>query len=599
MKTLKSFFLRLIIVMGLIAITQAVFAKYMPSETKLPTGNKTCPQGPHKKASQAKKTNKTKKAKKEKPRLVAQKENGGKTAAVKDSKEARKKACVTCHSTTVSPGAVAQWHNSKHAKVGVSCIDCHGASKDDVDSWMHKGSYISSIVTPKDCSQCHSKESTEFMASHHSTASLFIGSLDNYLGAFVEGHPATVSGCKQCHGSRMKVTKHFKDGTNFSVDMEEVSTQAMAALKKEGKEPRLNTDKLRDKMVELVAESWKPHKNKELKPERAGITIDKDTWPNSGMGRINTDGSMGSCNACHSRHSFSKALARQPDNCGKCHMGPDHPQIEIYNESKHGIAFRNRLSEMNLDHPEWVVGKDYSAAPTCATCHMSRTKTQPVTHDVGLRISYTLRPVVSKLTTSHSATEDDFGEVKKITLTGMEKRKRMQEVCSACHGPTHIQNFYAQYDQLVSLYNKKFAKPATRIMEYIKKNNYVNTEVPFGSEIEWKYYELWHHEGRRMRMGASMMAPDYTQWHGAFEVAKNFYFDFLPLAEEIAEKKHDDNLKNLIAKELAAPEHQWMKGLSKNQRKQMLEFYQKRYGENSALILQKKGASGKPSPKKK
>ena len=30
-------------------------------------------------------------------------------------------------------------------------------------------------------------------------------------------------------------------------------------------------------------------------------------------------------------------------------MGPDHPQIEIYNESKQGIAFRGRQAEMPLD----------------------------------------------------------------------------------------------------------------------------------------------------------------------------------------------------------------------------------------------------------
>lgn len=235
----------------------------------------------------------------------------------------------------------------------------------------------------------------------------------------MEGHPATVSGCKQCHGSLLKLSKHFTDGTD-NLDMEEVSAEAMKNLQAKGLEPRMNKDELSAEMVRLVNEAWAPHKDKDLKAETAGIKIDKDTWPNSGMGRINADGSMGSCNACHSRHTFSKALARQPDNCGKCHMGPDHPQIEIYNESKHGIAFRNRLSQINLD-PEWVVGKDYSAAPTCATCHMSRTKTQPVTHDVGLRISYTLRPVISKLTTSHSSIEDEFGEVKKITLTGPEK----------------------------------------------------------------------------------------------------------------------------------------------------------------------------------
>lgn len=496
----------------------------------------------------------------------------------------QQESCVKCHAEQVSPGTVEQWHSSKHAKMGVTCTNCHGADKSDPDSWLHKGAYISSIVTPGDCAKCHKQQTVEFMSSHHSTASLFIGSLDNYLGAFVEGHQATVSGCKQCHGSRMKISKHFTDGSEFKLDMEEISTKALNKMKEQGKDPMIDKEELRDEMKKIVTEEFKPFENKQLKPESAGISIDKDSWPNSGMGRINPDGTMGSCNACHGRHNFSKALSRQPDNCGKCHMGPDHPQIEIYNESKHGIAFRNRLADMKLDHPTWVVGKDYSAAPTCATCHMSATRTQPVTHDVGLRISYTLRPIVSKLTTSHSAVMDELGEVKKITLSADEKRKRMQEVCSACHGPTHIKNFYAQYDALVALYNGKFAEPATRIMDYIKAHNYIDTKIPFGSDIEWKFYELWHHEGRRMRMGASMMGPDYTQWHGAFEVARNFYFHFLPLAKEIAEKNHDEELKKLIATELATPDHQWMNGLSAEQRKQMLEFYQRRYGENSALI---------------
>jgi hydroxylamine dehydrogenase len=69
--------------------------------------------------------------------------------------------------------------------------------------------------------------------------------------------------------------------------------------------------------------------------------------------------------------------------------------MEIYTESKHGIQFRANIAKMNLDAKSWVVGKDYSAAPTCATCHMSATSNQPVTHDVGDRISFTLRPVVS------------------------------------------------------------------------------------------------------------------------------------------------------------------------------------------------------------
>lgn len=242
-------------------------------------------------------------------------------------------ACLDCHTGT-TPGIVQQWRESAHAKKSVDCNACHRANETDPAAFDHYGQRIAVIVTPNYCARCHSKEVEQFEESHHAQAAQFIGSLDNMLGEVVEGGPAAVNGCRQCHGSEVK---HLKDGK-----------------------------------------------------------FDPDTWPNSGIGRVNPDGSRGSCAACHGRHSFSSAVARQPENCGKCHLGPDHPQIEIYSESKHGIQFRANLAKMNLDSKFWVVWKDYSAAPTCATCHMSATMTQSVTHDVGDRISVTLRPVISK-----------------------------------------------------------------------------------------------------------------------------------------------------------------------------------------------------------
>ena len=91
--------------------------------------------------------------------------------------------------------------------------------------------------------------------------------------------------------------------------------------------------------------------------------LDPATWPNTGIGRVNLDGSRGACSACHSRHAFSKAMARQPEVCGKCHLGPDHPQAEIYDESKHGIAYRTQKAEMRLEAEKWVVGGDYTGGP--------------------------------------------------------------------------------------------------------------------------------------------------------------------------------------------------------------------------------------------
>ncbi|RME03330.1 MAG: cytochrome C, partial [Deltaproteobacteria bacterium] len=70
---------------------------------------------------------------------------------------------------------------------------------------------------------------------------------------------------------------------------------------------------------------------------------------------------IASCDACHTRHTFSVKEARQPQACQTCHMGFDHPQWEMYSSSKHGVRFLLKQSN--------VISKDASA-PTCQTCHM-------------------------------------------------------------------------------------------------------------------------------------------------------------------------------------------------------------------------------------
>lgn len=43
----------------------------------------------------------------------------------------------------------------------------------------------------------------------------------------------------------------------------------------------------------------------------------------------------GRCDFCHTKHSFSKKEAADPQSCYTCHMGPDHPQMEAYRQSAH------------------------------------------------------------------------------------------------------------------------------------------------------------------------------------------------------------------------------------------------------------------------
>jgi hypothetical protein len=426
---------------------------------------------------------------------------------------AQSQECIECHKTE-SAALYQQWGSSKHFRGNVGCFECHAAERGDKDAFDHNGHLISVIVSPKDCGRCHAKEVREFSESHHSKAGRILGSLDNVLAEVVEGNKgmitsafpkgvsaAAVNGCWQCHGSQIKIL--------------------------DGGQP------------------------------------DPATYPNSGIGRINPDGSEGSCNACHSRHAFSAEQARNPENCGKCHMGPDHPQIEIYNESKHGIAFRAHKAKMNLDSPKWVVGEDYSAAPTCATCHMSATPNQPVTHDVGMRISWNNRPIVSVRPEVSDA---------KMGLAGAdvnweERRENMKDVCLNCHSQMWVDNFYTQYDALVELYATKFGKPGKKLYSLAKP---LLRPIKFGNKLDFIWFEIWHHEGRRARHGASMMGPDYTHWHGTYEVAQHFYMKMIPeLRKLVKEAKATGKAEKILAAKkleraitevLNSEDHKWFVG---------------------------------------
>ena len=51
-----------------------------------------------------------------------------------------------------------------------------------------------------------------------------------------------------------------------------------------------------------------------------------------------------------------------------------------------------------------------------------------------------------------------------------------------------------------------------------------------------------------------MMGPDYTWWHGIYEVAQHFYFKYIPELR----KFHDPELDAAIDEILAEDFHQWL-----------------------------------------
>ena len=99
----------------------------------------------------------------------------------------------------------------------------------------------------------------------------------------------------------------------------------------------------------------------------------------------------------------------------------------------------------------------------------------------------------------------------------------------------------------------------------MKKNKSFKSRAEFTNDVQWIYWELWHHEGRVARQGASMMGPDYTWWHGMYEVAERFYQQLIPQAREIAhqaeeagKQRETDAVRSVIAEILARPEHTWI-----------------------------------------
>ena len=92
-------------------------------------------------------------------------------------------------------------------------------------------------------------------------------------------------------------------------------------------------------------------------------------------------------------------------------------------------------------------------------------------------------------------------------------------------------------------------------MKIVKDRKLMENPASFSNEIEWVYWELWHHEGRRARHGAAMMGPDYTWWHGIYDVAHTFYFKLLPEARKFNDPELNAYLDELIKNN---PMHKWL-----------------------------------------
>ncbi|HID62311.1 MAG TPA: cytochrome C [Anaerolineae bacterium] len=236
------------------------------------------------------------------------------------------------------------------------------------------------------------------------------------------------------------------------------------------------------------------------------------------IGHYWPDGSVGECDACHPKHSFDLAVARNPYTCGECHIGPDHPHIEIWEESKHGNIFLTHRENFDKLGFLPVEGEPPPfTAPTCTTCHMDGGVGLAPTHDVGERLALeTQSPWTIRTTEAWGG-----------GLTWQEKRGNMEATCLQCHASPFVERYLLEGDLAAWQYNEIFREIRRWLFE-MDEAGIIYTAgfeglAPFGvagydQRPEQIAYHTWHHDGRRFRHGALMMGADWTQWHGIWDL---------------------------------------------------------------------------------
>ena len=347
--------------------------------------------------------------------------------------------CAECHRRETS-AIVQEFEHSKHAANGVTCLDCHRAVTGQ-QSIEHRAFSISKTLTAKNCAQCHVTEYEQYARSRHAAPAW----------AAVNG-TAGMTPEQVAHGER------FHPGWVNRAPME------------------------------------------------IGV-VEGPTATASGcdachsIGRPNADGTFGTCTNCHSRHLASIALAREPTTCGQCHMGPDHSQIEIYTESKHGAIFAVQRDKMNLDAAPKKLRTSDMPVPTCSTCHLSGLEGMKVTHDPSERLSYFL-----------------FAAISDKRPNGERAQSEMKEVCLKCHARPQVDQYFASAERVLVDTNEK-VKGALDLVAALRKEKLL-TPAPFDEPIEFDAFDLWHYYGRTAKHGAFMGGADFVQWHGNYEIVR-------------------------------------------------------------------------------
>ena len=447
--------------------------------------------------------------------------------------------CISCH-LSVYPGILAEWERSRHAKTSlkealkkpklerrvsadkvpeelaqtaVGCAECHTLNPEKhKDTFEHEGYRVHIVVTPEDCAVCHPTEAKQYGQNIMSHA---YGNLKN--NPVYQGLADAVNGIQVPQG--MKTTLRAPDA----------ETEADSCYHCHGTVVEVKGEKARKTaMDEMVF------------PVLSG-------WPNQGVGRLNPDGSMGSCAACHTRHAFSIEMARKPHTCAKCHKGPDVPAYPVYEVSKHGNVYSSLGKSWDFKPVPWMVGRDFTA-PTCASCHASLIVTgegeviAERTHRMNDRLPWRIMGLIyahphpkspdttiiknkAGLPLPTELTGEPVAEYL-INATEQEERRRtLQKVCLSCHGYGWVEGHWTRFENTLRTTNE-MTLTATKIMRAAWEKGVARgldqNDSIFNEALEKKWVEQWLFFANSTRFASAMVGADYGVFaNGRWYMAKN------------------------------------------------------------------------------
>ncbi|MCX8106402.1 MAG: cytochrome C [Ignavibacterium album] len=262
---------------------------------------------------------------------------------------------------------------------------------------------------------------------------------------------------------------------------------------------------------------------------------------------------VASCDACHTRHTFSKVEAQQPQACQTCHMGFDHPQWEMYSSSKHGV--RNGLKQIGI-LPE------ATSAPTCQTCHM-----QDGNHEV--RTAWGFLAVKLPLPEDQQWKNDQItilqalgvldpdgkptalldvvkaADVARLDQESFDKeRNKMLKTCGNCHSEKFAKAELEKGDKMIREADHLMAE-AIRIVADLYKDQIIPkpANYPYAfpllltfhdapTVIEQKLFVMFLEHRMRTFQGTFHANPDYALWYGWSEMQRSLS-EIKELAEQM------------------------------------------------------------------